>query len=107
MFTSRFNLIRHFGKKCDKKFAHKSNHVNHRETHTKAEAYSRTNTPGEFSKLNALSSHYDPCTGGKLGVFERHLLTRVSRHFEFFTTAWRSAVNMGRDAVNQSQINWY
>jgi KRAB domain-containing zinc finger protein len=53
MFTNRFNLNRHFGKKCDNKFAHKSNHVNHSATHTKDEAYSHTNTPSEFSKLNA------------------------------------------------------
>jgi hypothetical protein len=30
--------------------------------------------------------------GGKLGGFERHLLTRVSCHFAFFTTDGRSAV---------------
>jgi hypothetical protein len=30
---------------------------------------------------------------GKLGSFERHLLTRVSWHFAFFTTDGKSAVN--------------
>ena len=55
-FTNRFNLIRHVGKKCDNKFAHKPNHVTHSTTHTKAEAHSHINTPGEFSKLNALQS---------------------------------------------------
>jgi len=34
--------------------------------------------------------------GGKLGGFERHLLTRVSCHFAFFTTDGRSAVNVGQ-----------
>ena len=55
-FTKRFILIRHTGKKCDNKFTHKSNHVNHSTTHTKAEANSHTNTPSEFSKLNAPQS---------------------------------------------------
>ena len=55
-FTNRFNLIRHFGKMCDNKFTHKSNHANHSTTHTKAEAHSHTNTPGEFSTLNAPQS---------------------------------------------------
>jgi len=55
MFTNRFNMIRQFGKKCDK-FAHKSNHVSHSTTHTKAEAHSHTSTPGEFSKPNGPQS---------------------------------------------------
>jgi len=39
-------------------------------------------------------------SGTKLGGFERHLLTRVSCHFAFFTTDGKSAVNQSLNCIN-------
>jgi len=38
--------------------------------------------------------------GWKLGGFERHLLTRISWHFAFFTTDGKSAVNQSQTCID-------
>jgi hypothetical protein len=40
--------------------------------------------------------------GKKLGGFERHLLTRGSRHFAFFTTGGKSAVNQSQTCIDMN-----